>query len=93
MQTYAIHGGYRRFAKLDQAASTAEGTRVTQVCQAHSFVSEHEAQVALALCDNDAHRAVRRLRSYSFLLKVRKVSQNPQCVMKMRFVRARTLER
>ena len=54
MRTHAIHGGDRRFAKLDQAASTAEGTRVTQVCQVHPFISEHEAQVALevgaALC-------------------------------------------
>jgi hypothetical protein len=66
---------------------------VTQVCQVHPFISEHEAQVALALCDNDAHRAECRLRSYSFLLKVRKVSQYPPSLMQMRFVRACAPER
>lgn len=63
----------RRFAKLEQPASSSEGVRTAHICVAHPFVSECEALAALELCDYDETRAVRKLRNYGFLMRVRKV--------------------
>ena len=64
----------RRFAKLEQTVASAEGARVARVCEIHPVISESEARAALALCKNDERRAVRKLRSYRFLKRARKVN-------------------
>ena len=78
----------RRFAKLEQSASSGEGERAARLCRAHPYVSECEALVALALCDNDEQRAERRLRSFAFLMRVRKVRDGEQRLRRGRGCRA-----
>jgi hypothetical protein len=64
---------HRRFAKLEQPASSAEGERAARLCRTHPYLSECEALVALSLCDHVEERAERRLRNFAFLMRVRKV--------------------
>jgi len=64
---------HRRFAKLEQPASSAEGERATRLCRTYPYLSECEALVALSLCDHVEERAERRLRNFSFVMRVRKV--------------------